>query len=346
MLTIIKVDESEQWDSIVLSFPNYDVFYLNQYAKACKVRGEGEPLLFHYDDGETKAVNVAVKRDIAESEHFIGVIPEDTYYDLSSPYGYGGFKIWGHNHKQVYATYDDYCRKQGFISDFVRFNLFSGSHKYYSGTTITRTNNVVRSLEASLPEIEADFERKVRKNLRRANESGLRIEIDDTGTRLDDFLQIYYTTMERANASQSYFFPKAYFDTLNLMSGNFVYFHVLYQDKVISTELVLYGADTCYSFLGGTDAKFFDVRPNDFLKYHVIRWGKKKGLKYFVLGGGYGQDDGIFRFKKSFAPSGVLKFFAGQRIFDRGKYVELVKLRFKGTNDEIETDFFPRYRCS
>lgn len=344
MLSVIGVDESEHWDNVVSSFPNASVFYRNRYAKACKIRGEGEPLLFYYDDGETRAINVVVKRDIAKTSHFAGLIPDDTFYDLSSPYGYGGFEILGQNHKKVYHYYDDYCQNKGFVSDFVRFNLFSGARGYYSGTAVARANNIVCSLEPSLSDIEADFDRKVRKNLRRAKESGLRIEVDDTGARMDDFLEIYWATMERANASQLYFFSKEYFNAINSMLGYCVYFHVLLRGKVISTELVLYDGANCYSFLGGTDAEFFDVRPNDFLKYHVIKWGKEKGLRRFVLGGGYGEDDGIYRFKKSFSPNGVIQFYTGHQVFDQKKYDMLVKLRTDVLDDAIGTDFFPRYR--
>ncbi|MFK4998691.1 GNAT family N-acetyltransferase [Bacillus sp. N9] len=82
------------------------------------------------------------------------------------------------------------------------------------------------------------------------------------------------------------------------MKGNFVYIHVLNEDKVVSTELVLYGSENCYSFLGGTDRNYFKLQPNTLLKYEVIKWAKEKGLKRFILGGGYGKDDGIYKYKK------------------------------------------------
>lgn len=38
------------------------------------------------------------------------------------------------------------------------------------------------------------------------------------------------------------------------------------------------------------------TRANDFLKFEVIKWAKEKGFKNYVLGGGYGTDDGIFQY--------------------------------------------------
>ena len=37
------------------------------------------------------------------------------------------------------------------------------------------------------------------------------------------------------------------------------------------------------------------------------------GFVLRVLGGGYGADDGIFRYKRSFAPHGLVPFFVGRR---------------------------------
>ena len=107
-----------------------------------------------------------MRRDISDIPHFSELIPAKTYYDLSSPYGYGGFIFEGEDPKRVYHAFDEYCIEQGYISDFVRFNLFGGALKHYSGVIVQRGSNVVRSLDESLSEIEADFDRKVRKNLK------------------------------------------------------------------------------------------------------------------------------------------------------------------------------------
>ena len=37
-----------------------------------------------------------------------------------------------------------------------------------------------------------------------------------------------------------------------------------------------------------------------------------------MLGGGYGADDGIFRYKRSFAPHGLVPFFVGRRVLAAG----------------------------
>lgn len=120
-----------------------------------------------------------------------------------------------------------------------------------------------------------------------------------------------------------------------------MFFHAVHEGRIVSTELVIYGAEHAYSYLGGTDKETFDLRPNDFLKYEIIKWTKEKGLKSFVLGGGYGADDGIFQYKLCLAPNGVQEFYIGRRIFDRQAYDTLVALR---GDEPLNEKFFPLYR--
>ncbi|MBS4030269.1 MAG: GNAT family N-acetyltransferase [Clostridiales bacterium] len=346
MLSIVTIKEAEKWDNIVKSFEKYDVNYLSGYVRAFQLHGDGEPLLFYYDDGDsTKAMNVVLKRDIADAKPFKGKLPLNTWFDLSSPYGYGGFWIEGKGYEDVNNAYNSYCRDKGFVSEFVRFHLFSNYRPHFNGLSETLTHNIVRDLELPLDKMLMDFEHKVRKNIKKATKAGLEVEIDTSGKRIKDFLEIYYETMDRTNAKHNFFFSEEFFKVLNEMKGHYVYLHVLNEGTVISTELVLYGSENCYSFLGGTKRSYFHLRPNDFLKYQIIMWAKERGLKRFILGGGYGNDDGIFKYKKSFAPNGVHDFYIGKKILNQAKYDELVGIRIKEEDYNLNALFFPIYRA-
>lgn len=344
MYSVISNEQNNEWDNIVKSFNGYDVNYLSSYAKAFQLQGEGEPFLFYYNDGSTRAINVVMKRDIANVKQFSDILPLDTYFDLSTPYGYGGFLIEGRNYSAVNDAYDTYCRENGFICEFVRFHLLNNYESHFNGSTESLTRNVIRDLEMPLDDMFMDFEHKVRKSIKKANRAELEIEIDATGAKLDEFLYIYYSTMNRSNASDNFYFSREFFETLNEMNGNYVYLHALYEGEIISTELVLYGLENCYSFLGGTNKEYYHLNANNFLKYEIIKWAKEKRLKRFILGGGYGADDGIFKYKKSFAPNGIYDFYIGKKIFDETKYNKLVEIRTQDKNYDSNTLFFPKYR--
>ena len=348
MIIEIGIDEKKQWNEIVRSFPRYDVFYLYEYVFAfmSENKSNGEPILLLYEKDSDRAINVVFKRDISLDEHLEGKVKEKQYYDLITPYGYGGFMGDIQDYDLLNQEYTDYCREKGYVCEFVRFELFSDYYAHYDGVTESRTHNVVRSLEAPLDEIWMDFKQKVRKNVKRANTYNLEIIIENTGEYLDDFLGIYYGTMDRSNAETEYYFSKGFFKNLNQMKENIMYFHVVHEGNIISTELVIYGAENAYSYLGGTNREFFDMRPNDFLKYEIIKWAKEKGLSNFVLGGGYGSDDGIFQYKTCLAPHGIKDFYIGRKVLDVSAYDELCHLRGAESNSMRldRVGFFPEYR--
>ncbi|MCI9361178.1 MAG: GNAT family N-acetyltransferase [Hungatella sp.] len=342
-ITEYYIDNQDKWDNIVRTFPDYNVFYLSDYSNAFmkETPKNGIPILLLYEAGEERAMNVVFRRDIALEEKLSGKVETGQYFDLITPYGYGGF--WGNisDWDRLNETYTAYCMENHNICEFVRFDLFNDYYAHYDGEVETRMHNVVRSLEMPLDEMWMDFRQKVRKNIKKANTYNLDIIIESTDAHLEDFLRIYYSTMDRTDAESKYYFSRQFYRDINKMKNNVMYFHVVYKGKIISTELVIYGNRNAYSYLGGTDREYFDMRPNDFLKYEIIKWAKGMGLKNFVLGGGYGADDGIFRYKLCLAPNGEYDFYIGRKIFDKESYDKLVGLR---ADEGLNEKFFPLYR--
>jgi hypothetical protein len=264
--------------------------------------------------------------------------------DVITPYGYGGPFFWGEDRNAVadefWAGFAEWARAAHVVSEFVRFSLFEDELLPYPGDREQKLVNVVRDLEPDPDELWMDVERKVRKNVKKARRSGVRVEFDDTGARLDDFLRLYLDTLARREAPERYGFSREFFERIrDELPGLFVYVHALHGDEVVSSELVLLSERSAYSFLGGTNPDAFQLRPNDLLKYELILWAKAAGKSRFVLGGGYQEGDGIFRYKRSFAPRGLVPFFAGRRILEPDLYAELS--RRHGGDDAA---FFPAYR--
>lgn len=77
MFTILTLEQSEKWDSIVRSFKKYDAYWLSGYVKGFQIHGDGDPLLFFYDDDKVRGINVVMKRDVAKDTHFAGKIEEE-----------------------------------------------------------------------------------------------------------------------------------------------------------------------------------------------------------------------------------------------------------------------------
>jgi lipid II:glycine glycyltransferase (peptidoglycan interpeptide bridge formation enzyme) len=102
--------------------------------------------------------------------------------------------------------------------------------------------------------------------------------------------------------------------------------------------------------LGGTKTKFLKLSPTNLETDYTRRWAKERGNEFLHLGGGVGgSKDSLYNFKAGFSKQRHT-FLTMRLVIDEKKYIELVKLRAKYLNIEVEkllkTDFFPAYRSS
>jgi lipid II:glycine glycyltransferase (peptidoglycan interpeptide bridge formation enzyme) len=229
--------------------------------------------------------------------------------------------------------------------------LFPDQLASFDGDVVEDRPNVVRSLGLDVAAIWRDYAHKVRKNVKRARSLNLRVVLDERGEHLDEFLQLYYSTLDRRQAESNYYFPREFFERLcSSLKSQFVFFHVFSGGAVVSTELVLVSQHNIYSFLGGTREEAFEMRPNDLLKHELILWGKRAGKRAYVLGGGYAIRDGVYRYKLGFAPSGAVPFRTGHIVFDPVAYDQLVEARRAWESDQCRpwqprAGYFPAYRA-
>jgi len=271
--------------------------------------------------------------------------------DIVTPYGYGGAFAWNVTDRAALAQefWDEFAKwseGHAVVSEFVRLSLFEDALLPYPGAVTVKQDNVVVDLALAPDELWMSFEHKVRKNVNKARRSGITIETDLTGARFEDFERIYASTMDRRGADGGYYFRRDFFDAIHReLPGQFAYFHALDGDTVISTELVLLSKQSSYSFLGGTFEEAFASRPNDLLKVEIMRWSAESGRRWFVLGGGYAPGDGIFRYKRAFAPEGVRPFAVGTRIVDATAYRLLSEDRITAGGEPTKDGFFPAYRA-
>ncbi len=323
-----------------------DIFFNPSYGKLYEQIEGGTCETFEHAGRDGTICNLYIKRPVP------WLVDGVQYYDVTTPYGYGGPVVTAGEPSEAliseyYAAWADYCHDNKIVSEFVRFHLYDNTdlRLHYPGKVIHFSNNVVRSLAPTMDEIWMEFEHKVRKNVKRAQSNGLTVTTDVTGEQLPAFLDIYYNTMKRNSAKTYYYFEPSYFENINrTLNGQYIYFHVWHNEQIISTELVLCSQDYAYSFLGGTLEDFYPMRPNDLLKHEIIRWCKETGRKVFILGGGYHPDDGIYRYKKAFAPGNDVPFYIGRMVYQNEVYNQLITIRAQKPAFDAESQFFPLYR--
>ncbi len=326
---------------------NKDLYFNPDYAKVyADIDGLSETYSFECAYG--RVINTFILRKIKWP------INGQTYYDIVTPYGYGGPLAENVSDiTQLMAEYKtafgQYCKDHNIICEFIRFHLFDNVdvREHYYGETLHLLDNVVVNTEGDFEtDIWMRYEHKVRKNVKKALNNGLEIVIENNLDHLFGFLDIYNSTMDRNNADSYYYFGAKYFeDIAKFLPDNYMYFHVFKDGKIASTELVLCSEDYAYSFLGGTFTEYYEFRPNDFLKNEIIKWCNQTGRKKFILGGGYHKDDGIYRYKRCFTPDPDVPFYVGRFIFDNEVYNQMIEMRIKeDPSFNQETGYFPKYR--
>ena len=352
MLSIISIGEAEKWDGIVKSFKNYDAYYLSGYSKGFQLHGDGEPHLFYYDDGYMRAMNVVMKRDVSQDENFAGKVPENSYFDLTTPYGYGGFllegKITENSLKRLDKEYSSSCRDCGIISEFVRFQpVLRNSEALGNVYKITCLSKTISIALDSREQIWNNLTSRNRNMVRKAQRFGIEIYWGRNAELYKEFVQMYNVTMDKDNATDYYYFEDDFYNSiLNDFKYNSFMFYAVYQGKKIAMSIILFANKQMHYHLSSSDREYQHLAPTNLLLYEAACWGSENGYKTFHLGGGLGSsEDGLFKFKSSFNRNSDNIFAIGRKIFDEEKYEELVDIRKSDSGTDTSSGFFPRYRA-
>lgn len=352
MLKVLGLDDKELWLNTVKQFDKHDVYYLPQYTMAFRLHGDGEPLLFYYETTDTRAINVVMKRDIAAHPTFTGIVPGGTYFDLSTPYGYGGFLIEGDNSESAVSelnrTYSEYCRQSSIVSEFVRFHPllrnYLGLEPVYQIVEMGKTVFI----DLSSPDvINHNIRSHTHNRIRKAQRDCLGVGSGNSPEIFAQFSSLYNETMVRNQAQPYYLFNGAFFESIRSeMPDNAIIFYVLCGGEVAAMELVLYCNHKMHSHLQASKRECQHLSPVPLLIYSEALWGWENGIREFHLGGGLGSaEDNIFQFKSNFNRNTNTRFYTGLKIFNQEKYDWLLQLRSRTSSEAARPGFFPEYRA-
>lgn len=345
MLRIYTLNDSEEWDRIVQSFREYDVYHLSGYVKGFYAHGDGEPLLIYFSSEPLKAIQVVMRRRISDNPCFSGKV-ETELYDLITPYGYGGWLLEGQGSvEQMMAEYNSWCKKNHIVSEFIRFHPVLRNQKavedYYEVVPLGAT---VAMDVTSLQTIWDNLTSKNRNMVRKAQKNGLHIYRANGPEIYEVFRQIYNQTMDRDCADAYYYFGGSYYESMrNDLGNNAQVFYAQTEDGQIAAAAIMLGANGRLNYhLSGSRQDMQRLAPTNLLLYEAACWGCENGYRTFHLGGGIGsREDSLLAFKKAFYRGDTCRYHIGKRIVDPDAYEMLVNLRGKPTDDT----FFPAYRA-
>lgn len=352
MLSIIKINEKEKWNEIVRSFDNYDIYYLSNYVEAFQLHGDGEPLLFYFEHNNMKAINVVMKRDISKDNRFIDTLPSNTFFDLATPYGFGGFLLEGNiseeNINVLDEVYNAICQKEGIISEVVRFHPvlrnYESLNQMYDISSLSKTITIEMD---SIEQVQKNIAKSNKYKIRKSKKSGVEIYSDWNYNLMEEFITLYISTMKNNDATDYYFFNKDfYMNVLEELENHANIFYATYENRKIAMAIILRSNNQLHYHLSALDRDFGHLRPMNLLIYEAACWGLEQGYNTFHLGGGLGsREDSLYEFKRSFNQNSSTVFKLGKKVFLKDEYEQLLDIRKnKFSQQELKKNYFPEYR--
>ncbi|EAJ2879870.1 hypothetical protein A0X34_01090 [Campylobacter coli] len=262
-------------------------------------------------------------------------IPNTKFYDLQSPYGYGG----------IYCNTDDEffikeaiknlklkATKQNIIAFFIRFHLFDENLENYHHLLPFFVKNketiIVNTIE-DIENIRSNYKSRIRTCIKKARKE-INIEFAQKED-YKDFFKLYTHTMQRNNADKFYFFSEEYFEKLFNFRESIILKASLDNKTLAFASFFLCG-DFSYYHLSANSLK---SNANAALLDFFFEYACKNDCKFCFLGGGIQNEDTLFKFKEKFSTLRA-NFYVGGMIFD--------KINFDFLNKNFTNKYFLKYR--
>lgn len=335
-----------------------DIYFSKEYCDLCALAEEGEVTEFKFDNENGEVTYLFLKRPIYVDGELSG------YYDIVSPYGYGGpvireLKEETDSGKSALVggyikAFGKYCVDNNIVSEFVRFHpIIENALDFKDALDVSYNRHTVGTNVAGFDDpVAAECTKSCRKRIRQALNKGITYKVTYQPESLDCFKEIYYATMDRNEASDYYYFDDNYFDTcLHTMKDKLLTVEAIYNDpehpekgsQIIAMNLCFIDGDYAHIHLSGTRDEFLHLSPAYILRYALIEWCKENGVKVIHHGGGRSssEEDSLYQFKKQFGQNTLFDFYIGRKILLPEKYEELCHKM----NKPVESDYFPAYRA-
>ena len=318
-----------------------DVYYQSEYTRLYET-SDYQRFEFLYEQGQNFLQNIAIKRPIRQiGQHSL----TENYFDLETPYGYGGFLTNCEEAdfiNRALSAYGEQCLKENIIAEFIRFHPFNDfAVKFGSLLDLCALDRQVVIVDLIL---EKDvrwsaYSSTARNLLRRAQEQ---LTVSQSAD-IDKFRQIYNQTMDRNKASDFYYFSEEYYRSL-IANKNVILLEIKHETNTIAMGFFMFGPQIAHYHLSANTGEGLHLNANYLMLDTAFDLGKEKGCGVFLLGGGRTNDpaDPLLRFKQKFSGQ-TRDFYIAGKVYNQQKYNEYVNM-WKEQNPGDERKYFLKYR--
>jgi hypothetical protein len=281
--------------------------------------------------------------------------PAPPWRDAVSPYGYP-HPLTAAREAEVDSFLDEalaamreFLRTERVLTVFARCSPLQPLARAYSnhGCVVEHGPCFWLDLTESAEELQGQLRSRYRSYLNALRREGVVAGFIPVPAGLDDFIQLYYRTMDRVSAARWYYFERSYFEELGALLGDALRLCVVKQrDQLLAAGLFAARGGIVQYLLSGIDERLGQPHATKLMMTFVRDWGKEAGHRILHLGGGVGgADDALSQFKRGFTRHSSL-FRTWRQVVDAEQYAVQLRAweRASGMAADPIEGYFPAYR--
>ncbi len=292
----IKVNNSEEWDSLVERYPKCTLFHTFFWAQVIeKTYGiKGHLLQFWDRDKPVGIIPIWVTKKAGLT--LVGSPLRQTATHFCGPLLNENINI--NDALEALYLYASKKLKASYVDITLPYSLDVNISKYWN---ISKPDTLIVDLNRTEDEIWKSFEGRMRTAVRKAQKSGVQVKIIKCS---NNEIEIFYNMLEKVHSRRGIkpIFPKFFYKNLLIHQSPYAFLYgARFEGQWIAMTLILKYRDWMNYHSAALLREFGKLGANNLIQWQVIRDGLKEEKKIYDLGGGSGIE-GIEKFKKSMRP--------------------------------------------
>lgn len=227
---VLGSSSSEEWDAYLNQLETKDIYFSSAFFRLFEDGEHQQAELFVFKRGDQLIIYPYLLRSISHLPAVIQLGLEGDWYDISTPYGYGGpisnlppGAERSELYRQFSETFTDYCRDKKIMTEFVRFHPLIGNAKEYQSGLTTEWNRNTIYIDLTVgseSELIRHYGSNHKRNIHKLKSAPFTIRNSNLKDRIESFSELYYGTLNDLQADSFYYFPKKFIeDTSHLLEG-------------------------------------------------------------------------------------------------------------------------------
>ncbi|WP_313638021.1 hypothetical protein [Paenibacillus sp.] len=244
---VLNSSHSEEWDAYLNQMERKDIYFSADFFRLFEDDDYQQAELFVFKQGDQLIIYPYLLRSISHLPAIIQLGLEGEWYDISTPYGYGGpisnvppGAERTELYRQFSEAFTEYCKAKRIMTEFVRFHPLIGNATEYQNGLTTELNRNTAYMDLTVGSesgLIQNYGSNHKRNIRKTKSSPLTIRKSDLRDRIEVFTELYYGTLNDLQADSFYYFPQKFIeDTSRLLDGRVELFEAMDGEKTVAAS--------------------------------------------------------------------------------------------------------------